>query len=540
MPSKEEQQKALNAKRALRKKQIAQLRASNEMLEATKEGIIKRYGAGSETTEHLLEDIDVAKEQNLERAASYLGASQAEVESTQYNKVSPEEEKAYFDRLKRQGKSDEELHIKDLTKLSEKKKASMARPIAKPKSKLAEITEKLRRLNSKSDESNPIEEDDDMMMEIPPEEIIAPNAGDVTLKPYEQEQRFDDVPLEDLGKPVTDNEDEEKVETPLKTEVKESVREPEKIVKPGVEQKSCKDFDPRDIPSYVQYDIIPLPSRGECYAHKKSCIPVAYLTAADENLITSRNMYENGSMIDVILERKILDKSIRVADLCRGDRDAIAIWLRATAYGPEYPIVANYNGESIESVIDLSDIKFLDFDLVGDENGYFEYIVPTNGDKIKFKVLTSGEEDELFKQNTIINDVISRNSIVEHINSSIDIINAMESKDKEEVIEALKVVEGWCLNINVDKEKLQNTSYSTYLTDRMLVQTVSVNGNSDREYVKNYIDNMRANDAFLYRKYVNSHIPGVDLNITVPIPESMGGGSFDTFLSIGDTIFINV
>ena len=124
MPSKEEQQKALNAKRALRKKQIAQLRASNEMLEATKEGIIKRYGAGSETTEHLLEDIDVAKEQNLERAASYLGASQAEVESTQYNKVSPEEEKAYFDRLKRQGKSDEELHIKDLTKLSEKKKAT--------------------------------------------------------------------------------------------------------------------------------------------------------------------------------------------------------------------------------------------------------------------------------------------------------------------------------------------------------------------------------------------------------------------------------
>ena len=391
-------------------------------------------------------------------------------------------------------------------------------------------------------------------MEIPPEEIIAPNAGDVTLKPYEQEQRFDDVPLEDLGKPVSDNEDEkkdnsklantfemkEKTETPLKTEVKESVREPEKIVKPGVEQKSCKDFDPRDIPSYVQYDIIPLPSRGECYAHKKSCIPVAYLTAADENLITSRNMYENGSMIDVILERKILDKSIRVADLCRGDRDAIAIWLRATAYGPEYPIVANYNGESIESVIDLSDIKFLDFDLVGDENGYFEYIVPTNGDKIKFKVLTSGEEDELFKQNTIINDVISRNSIVEHINSSIDIINAMESKDKEEVIEALKVVEGWCLNINVDKEKLQNTSYSTYLTDRMLVQTVSVNRNSDREYVKNYIDNMRANDAFLYRKYVNSHIPGVDLNITVPIPESMGGGSFDTFLSIGETIFINV
>ena len=74
----------------------------------------------------------------------------------------------------------------------------------------------------------------------------------------------------------------------------------------------------------------------------------------------------------------------------------------------------------------------------------------------------------------------------------------------------------------------------------MLAQTMSVNGNNDREYIKNYIENMRANDAMAYRKYVNEHIPGVDLNITVPIPESMGGGSFDTFLSIGETIFINV
>ena len=539
MPSKEEQQKALNAKRALRKKQIAQLKASNEMLEATKENIIKRYGEGSETAEHLLEDIDVAKEQNLERAASYLGASKAEVDATTYNKVSPEEEKAYYDRLARQGKSDEELHIKDLTKLKDKKVASMARTTAKPKSKLAELTDKLRKLNSKTEGTEVVDEDD-TMMDIPPEEIIAPNAGDVTLKPYEQEQRFDDVPLEDLGKPVNDNEDEGKVETPLKTEVKESVREPKKIVKQWVEHKSCKDFDPRDVPSYVQYDIIPLPSKGECYAHKKGNIPVAYLTAADENLITSRNMYENGSMIDIILERKILDKSIRVSELCKGDRDAIAIWLRATAYGPEYPIVANYQGEEIDSVIDLSDIKFLDFNLVGDENGWFEYKNESNGDLIKFKILSSGEENELIKQNSLIEDIISRNNIVEYMNKSVNYINSIDKKDKDEVIEALNLVKNWCLDINVTPSEVETEGYSTYITDRMIAQTMSVNGETDREFIKNYVENMRAKDAIEYRRYISEHVPGVDLNVTIPIPESMGGGSFDTFLSIGETIFINV
>lgn len=536
MATKEEQQRALNAKRRLRNKQIAQLRASNEMLEATKENIIKRYGEDSETAENLLKDIDIAKEQNLERAASYLGASQNEVENAMYNKVSPQEEKAYYDRLKRQGKSDEELHVKDLTQGGTKK---VAKTTAKPKSKLAELTDRLRRLNSKSEDSDEIEIEDNILDDVPPEEIIAPNAGDITLEPINE--RFDDIPLEEIGKPIGEDKPEvkkEKTENKQET-VKEAVTEVKQQPKP-VDTKFCKDFDPRDIPSYVQYDIIPLPSKGECYPHKKSHIPVAYLTAADENLITSRNMYESGSMIDVILERKILDKSIRVKDLCKGDRDAIAIWLRATAYGAEYPIIANYEGEEIQSTIDLSDIHFLDFNLRGDENGWFEYKVPSNGDVIKFKVLTYGEEADLVKNNMLAQDIIMRTEILENMDKSIEYINNLDNNDKDEVIEALQLVKNWCLNVNFNPNDAEKKVYVTYITDRMITQTMSVNGNEDREFIKGYIENMRANDAIEFRKYINEHVPGVDLNITVPIPESMGGGSFDTFLSIGDTIFINV
>ena len=44
----------------------------------------------------------------------------------------------------------------------------------------------------------------------------------------------------------------------------------------------------------------------------------------------------------------------------------------------------------------------------------------------------------------------------------------------------------------------------------------------------------------MYREYVNSNIPGVDLNIEVPVPESLGGGSFKSFLNYGEFVFINV
>ena len=528
MPTKEEQQRALNAKRKLRDKQIAQLRASNEMLEAAKANIIERYGEDSDTTEQLLGDIDIAKEQNLERAQSYLGASKREVESMPYNKVNPKEEKAYYDRLKRQGKNDEELHKKDIT--NEVK--NVAKTTAKPKSKLAELTERLKKINSKTkDEGKEVE----VMDEVPPEEIIAPNAGDITLKPIGE--TFDDIPLEDLGKPIGGDDADKPVEKE-ENKVKEAVKEV-KLMNKLPDTKFCKDFDPRDIPSYVQYDIIPLPSKGECYTHKKGNIPVAYLTAADENLITSRNMYENGSMIDIILERKILDKSIRVKDLCKGDRDAIAIWLRATAYGSDYPIVATYQGEEIQSTIDLSDVKFLDFKLKGDENGWFKYTT-VSGDELKFKILTYGEEADLVKNNMLAQDIIQRSTIVENMNKSIEYINDLDSKDKDEVIEALNLVKNWCLNVNFNSNEAEQEVYSTYITDRMVAQTMSVNGNEDREFIKGYVENMRAKDAIEYRKYTSENVPGVDLNITIPIPESMGGGSFDTFLSVGETIFVNV
>ena len=38
--------------------------------------------------------------------------------------------------------------------------------------------------------------------------------------------------------------------------------------------------------SFAQYDVIQLPSNGQCYKNKMDRIPVAYLTAYDENIIT--------------------------------------------------------------------------------------------------------------------------------------------------------------------------------------------------------------------------------------------------------------
>ena len=60
----------------------------------------------------------------------------------------------------------------------------------------------------------------------------------------------------------------------------------------------------------IKYDVIPLPSKGEAYKNKMSKIPVAYLTAYDENLIVSPNLYKDGTFLDYML------KTISILMIC--------------------------------------------------------------------------------------------------------------------------------------------------------------------------------------------------------------------------------
>lgn len=494
------QKKELEEKHKIRDKQILQIKASNELLQETLEWFKDKYGDNEdETQDKNIGYIENAIEDNITLLEDSLNSNEHEMASLKYNKVKNSEVKKYNERLKKIGKTDEEIRTKDLRKIkglnSEK---VMAQVTKKEKTTLQNLKDRLKNLTSSEKNS----------------------------------------------KTDTSKESIQVIENEVKNEEQSIIKEKIVNIENNINKKiindvQCKDFDPRDIPSYIQYDMIPLPSKGECYAHKKSYLPVAYLTAADENLITSRNMYENGSIINTILERKILDKSIRVNNLCKGDRDAIAIWLRATAYGSDYPIIAPYNGEEIEATINLSDIEYLDFNLVGDENGWFDYTT-SNGDVLKFKVLSYQEEKDLIEKNINVSDLINRNDILNNLTKSADLIENLDKKDKEEIIESIDMIKNWVLDVDVNFEDVKNNVYSTFLTDKMFSYTMSVNGNTDREYIENYINNMRAQEALNYRKYIEKNIPGVNLNITIPIPESLGGGSFNTFLSIGETIFINV
>ena len=96
------------------------------------------------------------------------------------------------------------------------------------------------------------------------------------------------------------------------------------------------------------------------------------------------------------------------------------------------------------------------------------------------------------------------------------------------------------INENVKDDLDEKRIYSNLITEQMILFTKSINGNTNHDYIVRYIENMRSNDAYKYRNLVNSNKPGVDFEITINVPESDGGGSFSTFLNIGDYVFTNL
>ena len=55
------------------------------------------------------------------------------------------------------------------------------------------------------------------------------------------------------------------------------------------------------------FDVIPLPSKGEGYKDKISKASVAYLTAYDENMIVSPNLYRDNLILDYLIQEKLIN-----------------------------------------------------------------------------------------------------------------------------------------------------------------------------------------------------------------------------------------
>lgn len=237
----------------------------------------------------------------------------------------------------------------------------------------------------------------------------------------------------------------------------------------------------------VPFDALPLPSKGLLYPGNKDSIKVEYMTASDENILTSPNLIKSGKVLDILIERKVKESPVPVDQMLVGDRNAIMIWLRATGYGEMYPVKLTdpMTAEDFETEIDLNDLKTKEIGAQPDENNEFSFEMPKSKAKIKFRMLTVGDEREI-----------------------------LQKSEK--------------------KSKLTKSPITNLLTSRLEKQIVEINGNRDPNYISKYIQVIPAYDSLKFREYIDEIEPGIDMTVDVEAPS---GEPFRSTIPIGVNFF---
>jgi len=527
---KEAKQAKLDEEKYRRSSQIAIIKASNQMIEEAKELVEEKLGGDERQLYKMRKLLDEAQDENLSTGKNYLQATPEEIENSVYTEANDYYKNKYQKHLEDRGVTDEELRNKSYgTPVGSK-----AQVVMSADSKKKEDKKWYSFMKTKSEKTKDGEE---IISEI--------NQSKRTIKGEGYYDDGDDIKDGgDIMKDIIKNNEtvSEKPSVKEKEEQNSSINQKiEERIDLGLvgETKEYPDFDPSAVNPMTRYDIIELPSHGECYAHKKGRIPVRELTASDENLIASPNMYTNGQLIDTILKRCILDKNFSVEDMCTGDRDAVVLWLRSTAYGPEYTMSARHpeTGKEYTSTINLGEFRYKDFNLKGDENGHFTYSFK-NGDIAKFKILSNKEIDELQRE-TALKYINQEKFIVYEKITAIEMqVKEIFKRDTADntLNDAIDYIKEWANKDSV--KEYGDTLYTNFVTNSLIRRTVSINGNDDPEYVSEYINNLRLSESQAYRKYLFENVPGFDFSVEIQIPESDGGGSFESTFQYGNYIFI--
>ena len=215
-------------------------------------------------------------------------------------------------------------------------------------------------------------------------------------------------------------------------------------------------------------EVVELPSKGHFYVDghplSKGKVEIKYMTAREEDILTSQNLIKQGTVIEVLLQSLIVDKKIKVDDMLIGDKNAIMVSARILGYGKEYQFT--YDG--IEQSVDLSMLEptEMDFDKFTKGQNQFNFKLPNSEREITFKLLTSGDEQKISEE-----------------------IKAREKISKEQSFE---------------------------LTTRLKNMILSVDGNSEKAYINNFVDNeFLSRDSLAFREYLTSVTPDVDMTTKI-------------------------
>ena len=227
-------------------------------------------------------------------------------------------------------------------------------------------------------------------------------------------------------------------------------------------------------------EFVDIPSKGRFYPkdhplHNKDSLEIRFMTAKDEDILTSKSLLKKGVAIDRFLQNIIVDKSIELSSLIVGDKNAIVVASRITGYGADYgtKVTCPACGASQDYSFDLELGKV-------SEGG-------TEGLKDNPEMAAAVDSTD---NNTWVIDCPKSKAIVE--------MKLLTGVDEKHMLKSQAM-------------KKKNKLPEALLTDQLRQTIVSVNGDSSKLNINRFIDVMPALDSRYVRSIYEKLMPNVDL-----------------------------
>ena len=242
-------------------------------------------------------------------------------------------------------------------------------------------------------------------------------------------------------------------------------------------------------------EIISLPSKGVLYPEgnplRDGSIEMKYMTAREEDILTSANLIKQGVVLDKLMQSLIVSP-IKFDDLVIGDKNAIMVAARILGYGKSYDAMAECPSCKANNKIEIDLTALPEYNVPEDAvmvaPGIFEFTLPQSQRIIHFRLLTTGDDKKISKE--------------------------LESQKR-------------ITRDGIDRE----------LTTRLKHLIVSVDGNADKRYIGNFVDNeLFAIDSRAFRSYIKSVSPDIKFEIDFTCSEC-GNGSEALSFNIDTNFF---
>jgi hypothetical protein len=222
-------------------------------------------------------------------------------------------------------------------------------------------------------------------------------------------------------------------------------------------------------------EVIDLPTKGLLYPEghplRTGKIEMKYMTAKEEDILTSQNLIQKGIVIDMLLRSLIIGNGegerVNYDDLLLGDKNAVMIAARVLGYGAEYPveIPCPACGHKQKETIDLATLENKDVEIV-DNGNRFEFELPLSKKTLTFKLLSHADEEKIQAE------------------------------------------------VKRMKKKTHQSTISYDLTSRLKQLIVAVDGDETRKTINDFVENeFISRDSLAFRNNLDKVTPDVDMNV---------------------------